>query len=229
MAKRIIGYTRVSTGRQVEEGLSLDAQKAKLEAYCALYDLELVEVFVDAGKSGKSMDRPELQRALAVLADGTVDGLLVIKLDRLTRSVRDLGELVERSSKQGWALMSVGEQLDTSSAGGRLVMNILCVVSQWEREIIAERVSSGMKHKASLGGYVGGKHTRYGTRPAGKGTKVVVESESERELIAEAVRLRRAGATLQAVADELAARGMLARTGKPLLPMQVARIVARAA
>jgi hypothetical protein len=99
---------------------------AKVAAYAELYDLELVEVVVDAGASAKTLDRPGLVRALGMLRrGGEAEALLVVKLDRLTRSVRDLGELVERHFAPGKAaLLSVGEQIDTRGAAGRLVLNI---------------------------------------------------------------------------------------------------------
>ena len=88
---KAIGYIRVSTDRQADHGVSLEAQKAKLTAYAALYDLELVEVIVDPGASAKTLKRPGLQRALQLLRQGQATALLVAKLDRLTRSVKDLG------------------------------------------------------------------------------------------------------------------------------------------
>src|ERR1700722_6247794 len=96
MPTRTIAYLRVSTDKQADRGVSLDAQRAKVEAYASLYDLELVEVIVDAGASAKTLDRPGLSKALGMLKTGQADALLVVKLDRLTRSVRDLCELVER-------------------------------------------------------------------------------------------------------------------------------------
>lgn len=93
---RTIAYVRVSTDKQAEKGVSLEAQRAKLAAYADLYDLDVVEVVVDAGVSAKTLQRPGLTRALDMLRKGAADALLVVKLDRLTRSVRDLGELVER-------------------------------------------------------------------------------------------------------------------------------------
>ena len=121
-------------------------------AYAQLYDLEVSEVIVDTGESAKSLDRPGLQRALAMLKAGEADALLVVKLDRLTRSVRDLGHLVEKYFAPGKAaLLSVGEQIDTRSAAGRLVLNVLASVSQWEREAIGERTATAMQHKASQG------------------------------------------------------------------------------
>lgn len=156
-AKRVIGYIRVSTDKQAEHGVSLDAQAEKLRQYCVLYDLELIEVVVDEGASAKSLERPNLPVVLHRLAKGEADAILVTKLDRLTRSVRDLGDLLERSQREGWSIRSVGEQLDTASAAGRLVVNILGAVSQWEREAIAERTSAALQHKKSQGEYTGGK------------------------------------------------------------------------
>jgi site-specific DNA recombinase len=128
-----------------------------------LYDLELLETIVDAGESAKSLDRLGLQRALAMLKEGQAEALLVVKLDRLTRSVVDLGTLVERYFAPGKAaLLSVGEQIDTRSAAGRLVLNVLASVSQWEREAFGERTATAMQHKASQGEYTGG-WAPYGT------------------------------------------------------------------
>ena len=121
-----VGYIRVSTEKQADTGHSLEAQVAKLKAYAALYELELVELVVDAGASAKSMNREGLQRALGMLESGKANALLVVKLDRLTRSVRDLGNLLERYFSRGEnALLSVSEQIDTRSAGGRLTLNLL--------------------------------------------------------------------------------------------------------
>lgn len=112
MKTRAIGYVRVSTDKQADHGISLDAQRAKIEAYASLYDLDLIEVIVDAGASAKTLDRPGLQRALTLLKSGKADALIVVKLDRLTRSVSDLGTLVEKHFQKA-ALLSVAEQIDT--------------------------------------------------------------------------------------------------------------------
>jgi DNA invertase Pin-like site-specific DNA recombinase len=156
---RTVAYLRVSTDKQADRGVSLDAQRAKVAAYAELYDLELVEVVVDAGASAKTLDRPGLARALGMLRKGgEAEALLVVKLDRLTRSVRDLCELVERHFAPGKAaLLSVGEQIDTRSAAGRLVLNVLASVSQWEREAIGERTAAAMQHKAACGEFTGGE------------------------------------------------------------------------
>ena len=90
----MVGYIRVSTAEQAEDGVSLAAQRVKIEQYCALYDLTLVEVIDDAALSAKTLNRPGLQRALSMLRSGKADGLVVAKLDRLTRSVGDWQRLI---------------------------------------------------------------------------------------------------------------------------------------
>jgi DNA invertase Pin-like site-specific DNA recombinase len=212
----------VSTEKQADAGQSLEAQRAKVEAYASLYDLELVEVVVDAGVSAKSLSRPGLERALAMLKSGEADALLVVKLDRLTRSVRDLGELVERYFASGKsALLSVSEQIDTRSAAGRLVLNVLASVSQWEREAIGERTAAVMQFKAAQGEYTGGK-APYGFRvEAGE----LVAVEGEREVVEAARKAKASGLSLRAIARELGARGFVTRTGKAFAPVQVSRLV----
>ena len=208
---RAIAYVRVSTDKQAEHGVSLDAQRAKLDAYAALYDLDLVAVEVDAA-SACDLDRPALTRALADLRAGRADALLVVKLDRLTRSVRDLGELVDRCGREGWALLSVGDAIDTRTAAGRLVLNVLASVAQWEREAIGERTAAAMRWKREAGEYTGGA-VRYGFRLAADG-RTLEADEAEQAVVAAAVELRAAGLSLRAVGDALAARGLMPRTGK---------------
>ena len=91
MPPRVVGGARVGTDKQVEHGLSLEAQRAKFMAYAALYELDLVAMEVDAGVRAKTLQRPALRWALARLKAGEAEALLVVKLDRLTRSVQDLG------------------------------------------------------------------------------------------------------------------------------------------
>lgn len=245
MAKtRAIAYIRVSTEKQAEQGVSLDAQRAKVRAYCELFELELVETVVDA-ESAKSLDRPELQRALAMLAARKADALLVVKLDRLTRSVRDLGELVDRYFAPGKAaLLSMSEQIDTRSAAGRLVLNVLASVSQWEREAIGERTSAALQHMASLGEYTGGA-APYGFRlsACGRAAKtclkgggcghhptehgILLDVAAEQEVIARVVAARSASPapSLRDICAELTTAGYVSRTGKPFVAAQVARML----
>jgi site-specific DNA recombinase len=199
-------------------------QRAKVAAYAELYDLELVETIIDGGESAKSLDRPGLQRALALLKDGTAEALLVVKLDRLTRSVVDLGTLVDRYFAPGKAaLLSVGEQIDTRSAAGRLVLNVLASVSQWEREAIGEHTATAMQHKASQGEYTGGQ-APYGRRVAADGERLE-EDAHEAQARALARELRLQGLSLRGVAAELERRGVRSRTGRGFAPVQVKRMV----
>ena len=220
---RAIAYLRVSTEKQADAGVSLEAQRAKVEVYAALYDLELVTVEVDAGASAKSLDRPALARALAALEAGEAAALLVVKLDRLTRSVRDLGDLVELSNRQGWGLLSVSEQLDTRTAAGRMVLNILAAVSQWEREAIGERTAVAMAHMRANDEYTGGE-APYGWRLAEDGA--LEADPAEQAAIAVARDLRDAGLSLRKVGAALAARGVLPRTGRKWHPENVKRLCA---
>ena len=195
---RAIAYVRVSTDKQADHGISLEAQEAKIRAYASVYDLDLVDVVVDAGASAKTLDRPGLSRVLSAVKRGEVDAVVVLKLDRLTRSVADLGTLVDRYF-QRCGLLSVSEQIDTRTAGGRLVLNVLASVAQWEREAIGERTSVAMKHKAAKGERVGA--VPYGFTLADDGVSLV-EVEAEQAVIVEARNLRAAGLSLRAVAAD---------------------------
>jgi len=119
-----IGYVRVSTDRQAEQGVSLEAQEAKIRAMATVQGAELMEVIVDGGESAKSLNRPGLQRLLGLVNACEVDAVIVAKLDRLTRSVKDLCGLLELFETRKVALISVAESLDTGSAVGRLVITI---------------------------------------------------------------------------------------------------------
>jgi len=224
---RTVAYLRVSTEKQADHGVSLEAQRAKVAAYAQLYELELVDVVVDAGASAKTLEREGLQRALAMLRAGRADALLVVKLDRLTRSVRDLGDMVEEYFASGrWALLSVGEQVDTRTAAGRLVLNVLASVAQWEREATGERTSAAMRHMAASGEYTGG-HARFGQRVAADG--VHLEPDLTEQTVLAAVRsARAAGASLRAIAARLAADGVVGRAGRPFGPGQIRQLLAAA-
>lgn len=215
-------YCRVSTARQADEGSSLEVQEAKLRAYAAAFGVEVAEVVVDAGLSGATLDRPGLARVLALLEGGQADGVVVVSLSRLTRSVRDLGFLVERYFASGkWSLVSLGESVDTTTAGGRLVLHVLGAVSAWEREAIGERTSSVMRHMRTENRYTGGEVPFGFVLVDGE----LVPDAREQEVLAEARRLRAEGRSLRAVALELAQQGKLTRNGKPFDPKRISKMV----
>lgn len=217
-------YLRVSTDKQADRGVSLDAQRAKLTAYASLYDLDVIDTVVDAGVSASSLDRPGLRRALDLLRTGKARALVVVKLDRLTRSVRDLGDLVERYFADGkLALLSVSEQVDTRTAAGRLVLNVLGSVSQWEREAIGERTSAAMRYKASAGEFTGGR-APYGYRVAADGVRLL-PVRAELGVVEQAKALHDGGLSLRAVARRLDEAGVRNRHGRPFAHVQVRRML----
>lgn len=148
---KAVGYVRVSTD---EQGLSLDLQESRVSAYCEAKGWKLLRVYRDEGQSGKDLDRPGIQSLLADLKSNGVDVVVIVKLDRLTRSIRDLGKLIDELF-EGVSLASVEESLDSSTANGRMMMNILGTVAQWEREVIRERTIAALDHKAAKGEWRG--------------------------------------------------------------------------
>jgi site-specific DNA recombinase len=222
----VIGYVRVSTEEQAKEGISLDSQIAKIKAYCQLYDLTLVDVVVDAGLSAKSLKRPGLTTVLGMLKAKKADGAIVTKLDRLSRAVKDWNTLIDGyfSEKAGKQLFSVGDQIDTRTAAGRLVLNVLMSVAQWEREVIAERTSDALQHKKTKGECLG-------TVPFGydlDSDKVnLIPNEQEQQVIADIHRLRDEKYSLREIAEELTRQGITSKKGNSAWSHQsVAKILA---
>jgi site-specific DNA recombinase len=208
--RRAVGYVRVSTDQQADRGVSLDAQAEKIRAMATVQDAELIDVIVDGGESGKSLQRPGIQRLLAMVDRRDVQVVVIAKLDRLTRSVRDLGELLDRFQRRGVALVSVGESLDTGSAAGRLVLNVMASVSQWEREAIGERTRDALRHKRAQGLRAG--NVPYGFSLAENGQTLLASAE-EQEVLATIRDLRQGQRSLRAIAKELNARGFRTRSG----------------
>lgn len=221
---RAVAYLRVSTDKQAEKGTSLVAQREHIEAYAKLYDLEIVDWVEDGGESAKSLRRPGLKRVLAMLDAGSADALVVAKLDRLTRSVRDLADLMDRYFGGGrYGLLSVGEQVDTRTATGRMVLNVITTISQWERERIGERVSDMHKVKAARGERVG--KPPYGYKVAADG-RSLVEHRDEQRTVKRIAKLRKQGLSYQRIAQTLDEEGRPSR-GSKWHPTTVARIVKR--
>ena len=155
MSTVAIGYIRVSTDEQAESGLGLEAQERTIKAYADLHGLDLEGIQVDAGVGGGSRSgREGLSAALsAVEAEG--GHLIVAKLDRLTRSVRDALDIVEEAEVRGWSLHSVHERLDTGSAMGRFVTTIIAAVAELERGLISERTKAALAAKRARGEQLG--------------------------------------------------------------------------
>lgn len=195
--KKAVGYVRVSTEEQSAEGASLEAQEAKVRAYCDLHELELIRIERDSA-SGKSLERPGISSALALVRDGTASELVVFKLDRLTRSPKDLFHLIEEFKEgSGRHLHSVSEKLDTSSANGRFFVGILGLIASWEREMISERTRFALRHLKSQGKHI--SRPRWKTSVAEDGR--LVEDKDRAGAIALAKRLRRDGLSIRKIAE----------------------------
>ena len=219
---KAIGYARVSTDKQADRGVSLEAQQEKIRAMVVVHGAELSDIIVEAGESAKSLNRPGMQRLLALVDAGEVHAVIVAKLDRLTRSVKDLCELLEKFERRGVALISVAESLDTGSAAGRLVLNIMTAVSQWEREAIGERTRDALSHKRSNGERVG--NIQFGYRLCADG-KHIEPDPAEQAVLDDIRQLRRSGQTMRGIAAALNQRALRTRRGSAWRLEHVARII----
>ncbi len=211
MTKQAIGYVRVSTDQQATEGVSLDAQAARIRAYCELNDLDLAATYVDAGLSGKRSDnRPQLQAALDhATKAGAV--LVVYSLSRLARSTRDTLAIAERLEKGNADLASLSERIDTTTAAGRMVFRLLAVLAEFERDQISERTTTAMSHKKRNGERVG--KVPFGYDLAADGVRLIPNA-AEQEVIRLVNELHAAGESMRQIAAELTRRQIATKDGR---------------
>ncbi len=211
-SRQVIGYVRVSTSEQAIEGVSLALQARKIAAYCEVKDWTLIEVFSDEGHSAKSLNRPAMQQLLGVVEAGQVSTIIVYKLDRLTRSVADLDRLVKLFEKKGVALVSLQESLDATTATGRLMMNLLASVSQWEREVIGERTREAMAHKKANREACGSR-VPYGWQLSSDGNHLEPHP-TEQVIVRKARDYRLQGLSLRGIGRQLTVEGYRPRLGR---------------
>ena len=157
---RVAIYTRVSTEDQAKEGFSLDAQLDKLRSYCKARDWVIGGEYIDDGYSGRNTKRPAYTKMMEELEEWGV--LLVIKMDRIHRNSKNFMLMMEYLKKEEKEFVSMTESLDTSTAMGRFVMDIIQRIAQLESEQIGERVYIGMEQKAKTNGGVLGFNIPYG-------------------------------------------------------------------
>jgi DNA invertase Pin-like site-specific DNA recombinase len=151
-----VTYVRVSTEDQAESGLGLESQRSKVLGECERRGWRVLEQYADEGKSGKTIaGRPALLRALDALDRGDAANLVVMKLDRLSRSVHEFTGLVAQSKRQGWSLVVLDIGVDTSTATGDMMVNILASFAQFERMLIGERTSAALQVKIRDGKILG--------------------------------------------------------------------------
>lgn len=209
--KTAYGYIRVSTAGQADDGVSLDAQRERIAAWCLVNGFDLAAVHVDAGISGKRSDnRPALQAALDDVCKA--NGVLVVySLSRLARSTKDTLAIADRLERAGADLASLSEKIDTTSAAGKMVFRMLAVLAEFERDLVSERTVCAMAHKRSKGERVG--NLPYGFDLADDGVRLVANADEQR-VLALIAQLRNDGYTLRAIADELTRRGIPTKGNK---------------
>lgn len=146
-----VSYERVSTDEQAKEGFSLEAQRDRNRAHIESHGWTFVRSYVDPGKSGKNLKRPDMQLLLQDLVRGDFNIVVVHKLDRLTRNIGDLNDLLKLFEKHSIKLFSITENIDTSTAMGRMFVFMLGIFAQWYRENLSEEVSKGQSTRAGNG------------------------------------------------------------------------------
>jgi DNA invertase Pin-like site-specific DNA recombinase len=188
---RAVAYCRVSTQEQADSRLGLEAQRAAVTAEAERRGWELVHVYEDSHASGKSMNgRPGLAATLEAVEQGEAAVLLVAKLDRLSRSLVDFAGLTQRAQRKGWQLVALDVNIDTTTAAGALVANVMASVAEWERRAIGERTAAALAVKKAQGVQLG--------RPR----------EMSEETIERIAALYQAGLTVAAIARRLNEEGV---------------------
>ena len=205
----VVGYVRVSTSEQAESGLGLEAQRRAIRAEVERRGWRLVGIHEDAGASGSSRaKRPGLAEAIGTVDSGTAQGLVVAKLDRLSRSLLDFAGVMAESQRNGWALVILDVQVDTSTPAGELVANVMATFAQFERRLIGQRTKAALAVKRSQGVRLGRPRTLPPT---------------VRRRIA---RLRSQGKSLAAIADALNAEGVpTAQGGQRWYPATIRKVL----
>lgn len=213
-------YSRVSTQEQVE-GTSLEFQSQLTEDYCRAHGWIISQRYTDPGFTGKDGERPGLKRMLADANLGLFDKVLVYKLDRLARNLRLLLEIEEKLKKSEISINSLNESIDTSTAIGRTVFQVLGLAGEWEREAIIERTRSGRIQRYKEGKWAGGKPS-FGYS-YDKETKKLVINEAEARVVRRIYDMYSGGHSLNRIATILNEEKIKPRnkTGKGWVPSSV--------
>lgn len=187
---RVLGYVRVSTEEQSRSGAGIDAQRAAIIAECARRGWEVIDVIEDRGYSARDLRRPGVQLALATLKAGDADALVVSKLDRLSRSMLDFAGLMQVAQRQHWGIVALDADVDTTTAAGEALVNLLVVFAQFERRLIGQRTRDALAVRKAQGVRLG----RPRVLPRDVRERVVTE--------------RSRGLSYQAIADRLNTEGV---------------------
>lgn len=220
-----VGYIRVSTEDQAKEGVSLDNQRSKIEAYSQLKDLELLEIIEDAGISAKNLKRPGVQKVLKLARTKKIDAVVVYKLDRIFRSTVDALETTKMFEKWGVSFHSISESLDTQSAMGRFFFTLTAALAEMERNIIGERTKAALAHKRKNNQKTGGD-IPYGYDLSTAG--LLIKNTDEQKVIKLMRNLNKNGYSLRKICSEIELTGYLTKRGNNKWhPKTVSRLLKR--
>lgn len=225
----VVGYARVSTNRQVEEGFSLEDQEDQIRRWCETHGHRLVARYRDEGISGAkdTADRPGLAKALTTL-NGSCEILVVAKIDRLARSLTVQEAILAQAWRMGGTVAAVdfGEiaQDDPDDPMRTAMRQMMGVFAQLERAMIASRMRHGRRQKEARGGYAGKGSPRLGQKAVGG---ELVADEYEQRIIARMVELSAQGLSLRQIGDALDAEGLRPKRGGRWHPTVIRRTLAR--
>ena len=221
-SKRVALYSRVSTEDQAKQGFSLAAQARRLHAFARAQRWTVSGEYVDDGCSGRDVRRPEYERMFR--ERDRWDAILVLKMDRIHRNSRNFMEMMDDLARSGKDFVSATESLDTSTATGRFVVDMLQRIAQLESEQTGERVHMGMRQAAEEGRFLGMSNP-YGYRyDAAAKNLVVVPAEAK--VVREIFRLARdERRSMQAIVEALNAQGVVTKRGRSWSKRQVFRVL----
>jgi site-specific DNA recombinase len=192
-------YVRVSSQEQAQEGYSIPAQKERLIAYCSAQGWTDFKFYIDEGVSAKDINRPELQRLLDDVKKEKISMILVYRLDRFTRRVKDLYGMLETLEKYKCSFKSATEMYDTSNAMGRMFIGLVALLAQWETENLSERVKMALEEKVSGGERVG--NIPYGFDLSDK--EKLIKNDKQAPVVLDMIEKFKSGMSAKALADYL--------------------------
>jgi len=200
-------YVRVSTEEQAQEGFSIRAQTEKLKTYALLKGWDIYDIYVDDGISGKNIiDRPQVTRLIEDVKKGKVNNVLVFKVDRLSRSIKNLMELVEMFDEYKCAFNSLTESIDTDTPSGRMFLKIIGIFAEFERENLISRVTLGLERKVKEGYSLSSYGTSYGY-DIQNGEKIQTVNPAEAKIVREIFEMYvKQNRSMLAITKELTAR-----------------------
>ena len=147
-------YIRVSTQDQAQHGFSLAAQQESLENYAKALGYDIFKIYKDEGKSAKDLKRPEMQQMLQDAEAKKFSAIFIYKLDRFSRSLKDLILTIDHLKEIGVDFVSLQDKIETTSASGKLMFQIIGAFAEFERNMIGDRTKFGMQRKAKEGGFI---------------------------------------------------------------------------